>query len=58
MGAGGIGAGIAELLLSQPLDSSLRATTETSGRVLIGAAVVGVVAVSGGATLAVVGFGE
>jgi hypothetical protein len=58
VGAGGIGAGIAELLLSQPLDTVLRKTTETSGRVLIGAAVVGVVAVSGGAALAVAGFSE
>lgn len=58
LGAGGLGTGIAELLLAQPLDPGLRNTTQTTGRILIGTAVVGAVAVAGGAALAVVGFGE
>lgn len=58
LGAGGLGTGIAELLLAQPLDPGLRNTTQTTGRVLIGTAIVGAVAVAGGAALAIVGFGE
>ena len=58
LGAGGLGTGIAELLLAQPLDPGLRNTTQTTGRVFIGTAVVGAVALAGGAALAIVGFGE
>jgi hypothetical protein len=57
-GAGAVGAGIAEALLAQPLEPGLRETTQTTGRVLVGAAVVGLVGIAGGATLAVVGFNE
>jgi hypothetical protein len=58
LGAGAIGVGVAELVLAQPLDLGLRNTTQTAGRVFIGASVVGTVAVAGGAALAVFGFGE
>ncbi len=58
LGAGAIGVGVAEFVLSQPLEVGLRNTTQTAGRVFIGAGVVGAVAVAGGATLAVVGFSE
>jgi hypothetical protein len=55
-GAGAVGTGVAEALLAQPLDVGLRATTQTTGRVFVGVAIVGAVAIASGATLAVVGF--
>ncbi len=57
-GAGAVGAGVAEALLSQPLEPGLRETTQTTGRLFVGAAVVGLIGIAGGATLAVVGFNE
>lgn len=57
-GAGAVGAGVAEALLSQPLEPGLRETTQTTGRLFVGAAVVGLVGIAAGATLAVVGFNE
>lgn len=57
-GAGAVGTGVAEALLSQPLDPGLRETTQTTGRLFVGAAVVGLIGIAGGATLAVVGFNE
>lgn len=57
-GAGAVGAGVAEALLAQPLDPGLRQTAQTTGRVFIGAAAIGLVGIAGGATLAVVGFNE
>lgn len=57
-GAGAVGAGVAEALLAQPLEPALRETTQTTGRVFVGAAIVGIVGIAGGATLAVVGFNE
>lgn len=55
-GASALGTGVAEALLAQPLDPGLRSTTQTTGRVFVGAVIVGAVAIAGGATLAVVGF--
>jgi hypothetical protein len=57
-GAGAVGAGVAEALLSQPLDPGLRETTQTTGRLFVATAIVGVVGIVGGATLAFVGFNE
>ena len=57
-GAGAVGAGVAEALLSQPLDPGLRETTQTTGRLFVATVAVGLVGIAGGATLAVVGFNE
>lgn len=58
LGAGGIGTGIAELLLAQPLERGLRTTTQSTGQILMGTAVVGALAITGGAAVALVGLGE
>ena len=58
LGAGGIGTGIAELLLAQPLEQGLRTTTRSTGQIFMGTAVVGALAITGGAAVAFVGLGE
>ena len=55
---GGIGASLAEMVLQSALEPPVRDTVTTTGRVLFGAAVAGVVVAAVGGTLAIVGLSE
>ena len=55
---GGIGAGLAEIVLQSALEPPARDTVTTAGRVSFGVAVVGVIVAAVGGTLAIVGLSE